>query len=72
MPIRIYYQVTRWIFGNEYNPYETNVKEGLHPIIDFLMKHDTKILLSYSIFQNILSTVIIIYILRFSTKLLYK
>ncbi len=35
-PIRIYYHLMRSIFGKNYNPFETNTKEGLHPLFVFL------------------------------------
>ncbi len=29
----------RWIFGKNYDPFETDIKEGLHPIPAFLKRN---------------------------------
>ena len=37
----------RWLFGKNYNPYETDVQEGLHPVRVWLKKHEMKIRVVY-------------------------
>ena len=46
-PFRVYYRVMRWLFGKNYNPYETDVQEGLHPVPVWLKKHDMEIRVLY-------------------------
>ncbi len=33
----------RRLFGNDYNPFESNIKHGLHPLPDFLKTNWTSI-----------------------------
>jgi hypothetical protein len=42
-PIRIYYLLMRWIFGKTYDPFETKIKEGLHPLPAFLKQNESLI-----------------------------
>lgn len=41
-PIRVYYRVTRYLFGENYQPFE-EVREGLHPIAGFYKKYQAAI-----------------------------
>ncbi|UJR14333.1 hypothetical protein I4U23_001329 [Adineta vaga] len=63
-PIRIYYRFTRWIFGNDYNPYTNYLKHGLHPLGTFL-KANQNLICILLVFENnilwILLTLLIIY-----------
>nr|AEN94435.1 hedgehog/Hint domain protein [Philodina roseola] len=38
LPIRMYYLLAKWIYGNASNLFATEVKHGLHPLIVFLLK----------------------------------
>ena len=62
----------RWILGNGYDPYETIVKIGPHPIIHFLKIYDTEIIFTWSILKYIPSTIFIICILHLFGKSLFK
>jgi hypothetical protein len=37
-PIRIYYRLTRFIYGKDFKPF-SEIEEGLHPIPEFYAKH---------------------------------
>ncbi|CAF1604387.1 unnamed protein product [Adineta ricciae] len=37
-PIRVYYRITRTIYGSNYDPFPTAIKDGLHPVPRFLKK----------------------------------
>ncbi len=69
MPIRIYYRLMRWIFGNDYDPFKTDMKEGLHPIPTFLKKYHLIIRIIYYAPMYILPTLFIPFILRFIQKI---
>ncbi len=49
-PFRIYYHLTRWLYGNNYDPFGSNIK-GVHPILSFLKRHDTTIIIIYYFIQ---------------------
>ncbi len=67
-PIRMYYLIMRWIFGNEYNPFETNIQECFHPIILFLFDIKVDVILVNVTPENILLAIFFICILRFFSK----
>jgi hypothetical protein len=67
-PIRIYYRVMRWIFGKNYDPFETNIKEGLHPLPAFLKAHDFPIRATYYAPICILPLLLIILVHKFFNK----
>ena len=46
-PIRVYYRLMRWIYGQNYDPFTTNITEGLHPIPEFLKQNDFWIRVAY-------------------------
>ena len=58
----------QWWFGKNYNPYETDVKEGLHPVPRFLKKHNMKIRIVYYAPGYILSTLFIATIIHLLLK----
>ena len=72
LPIRVYYRLMRWFYGNDYDPFETEMKEGLHPIPIFLKKHDFEIRVIYYAPLHILQTLFIVFILHFIQKILLK
>ncbi|CAF1678589.1 unnamed protein product, partial [Adineta ricciae] len=37
-PIRVYYRIMRTIYGTNYDPFATAIKDGLHPVPRFLKK----------------------------------
>ena len=42
-PVRVYYQLMRWIHGQQYNPFvEQKQKHGLHPIARFYKKYQAE------------------------------
>lgn len=66
-PVRIYYRLTRWLFGNDYKPFESNIKHGLHPLLTFFKIHRTEIrIMFYSgkIMIPILVTILIVYFIE--------
>lgn len=64
-PIRVDYRLMRWLFGNNYNPFETDIKIGLHPIPIFLQKHHLKIRIIYYSPRYIILTLFIIFSIHF-------
>jgi hypothetical protein len=64
-PIRVYYRLLRWMYGNEYDPFETKIKEGLHPIPAFLKQHESMIRIIYYTPQYLLPTLFIIFIIHY-------
>jgi hypothetical protein len=71
-PIRVYYHLMRWIFGKDYDPFETKMKEGLHPIPVFLKKYHFPIRVIYYAPMYILPTLSIAFILRIIQKIFKK
>lgn len=69
VPIRAYYVLTRWLFGNSYNPFETEMKDGLHPITAFLIKHKEFIRLLCKIVPRILPVTSCISVLYVAQRL---
>jgi len=71
-PIRVYYHVMRWIFGKNYDPFETDLKVGLHPLPSFLKQHELEIrIICYSL-MYIVPTLFIAFIVRAIQKFLFK
>ena len=64
IPIRAYYHVMRWIFGKNYNPFETSVNEGLHPLLAFLKSHQQMFRLAYYAVIYVVPTLLIAFILH--------
>jgi len=50
-PFRIYYRFTRWLYGDQYNPFETKLKHGHHPVLIFLKRYQSIIRTFYHILQ---------------------
>jgi hypothetical protein len=42
LPVRLYYRCTRWLFGNSYDPFDTKIEQGLHPIIAFYRNYNAQ------------------------------
>ncbi|CAF4263302.1 unnamed protein product, partial [Adineta steineri] len=68
LPIRIYYHITRWIYGDKYNPF-VEIQEGLHPISHFYKEQQAKIRFLLKLPKPFFSTIIIVFILYFIQKL---
>ena len=71
-PLRIYYQLTRWFFGNSYNPFKTNIEDGMHPLISFILRHHWPIRVIYYGSHIIAFTIIIAVAVHFVQKLLLQ
>ncbi|CAF1368176.1 unnamed protein product [Adineta steineri] len=67
LPIRIYYHVTRWIYGNNYKPF-LEIQEGLHPVPHFYKQQQVKIRFLLKLPKPFFSTIIIVIILHFIQK----
>ncbi|CAF0906505.1 unnamed protein product [Adineta steineri] len=67
-PIRIYYYLMRWLFGNNYNPFESNITYGLHPLPAFLKANETTIRFLYNIEQNMILIIIMTLTIYLSQK----
>jgi hypothetical protein len=64
-PIRSYYRITRWLFGNDYNPFVTSVNDGLHPISTFVITNYETLRLIFAILpfmRSLMSIVLIVYL----------
>ncbi|CAF4199628.1 unnamed protein product, partial [Adineta steineri] len=74
-PIRIYYHMTRWIYGNKYSPF-VEIEEGIHPIPHFYKQHQVTIRFLLKLPKRFISTIIIItityFIQKWTSKLLLK
>lgn len=74
-PFRVYYRLARWLRGENFNPFETNEKEGLHPVPIFLKEHNMKIRFVYYaplyIFRTSLVAMTIHFLLKMVTKSTY-
>ncbi len=71
-PIRLYYYLMRWYFGEEYDPFETHVTEGFHPIIGLMVQCSFITTPAFFIIQYILPTIFIIYILNYLFQIKLK
>ncbi|CAF0895358.1 unnamed protein product [Adineta steineri] len=67
-PIRIYYYLMRWLFGNNYDPFESNITYGLHPLPAFLKANKTTIRFLYNIEQNMILIIIMTLAMYLSQK----
>ncbi|CAF2080502.1 unnamed protein product [Rotaria magnacalcarata] len=70
-PIRMYYFITRWLYSDSYNPFETNIKEGLHPLTAFILKNDKPIRLFFIILPHIQRSMFIFTVLYLSRQLFF-
>ncbi|CAF1033380.1 unnamed protein product [Adineta steineri] len=59
LPIRVYYHITRWMYGNNYNPF-VEIQDGLHPIPHFYKQQQAKIRFIFLEFPIYLFSTIII------------
>lgn len=64
-PARVYYRLTRWVFGKDYIPFVTSVNEELHPISVFIIDHYEAIRLIFIGFSNIMPMIFVILIIYF-------
>ncbi|CAF1119041.1 unnamed protein product [Adineta steineri] len=64
LPIRLYYRLTRWIYGNNYSPFK-EIKEGLHPIAQFYKDYQDKLRFLVKSPKYICSTIIIMMLIKF-------
>ncbi|CAF1134440.1 unnamed protein product [Adineta steineri] len=76
LPIRIYYHITRFIYGNKYNPF-VEIQEGLHPIPHFYKQQQVKLRffvlkLPKPFFSTIIIVIIVHFIQKWTSKLLLK
>jgi hypothetical protein len=69
MPMRVYYRLMRWYFGKSHNPFETNIKEGLHPVAAFYKRYSVTIRTVTLTIENGLPALLIILILHHTQKL---
>ncbi|CAF4218339.1 unnamed protein product, partial [Adineta steineri] len=68
LPIRVYYHITRWMYGNNYNPF-VEIQDGLHPIPHFYKQQQAKIRFIFLEFPIYLfSTIIILSLLNILFK----
>jgi hypothetical protein len=68
MPVRVYYRLMRWYFGKTHNPFETNIKEGLHPVVAFYKQYNVTIRTVTLTIENGLPALFIILILHYTQK----
>ncbi len=66
-PIRIYYRLTRWIFGNTYNPFG-DIDEGVHPIAQFYKEHQSKLRFLVKLPDYFLLTIFLLILIDFIRK----
>ncbi|CAF3662595.1 unnamed protein product [Adineta steineri] len=50
-PFRIYYHITRWLFGYKYIPFSTTINDEIHPISAFIIDYYKQIQLFFPIFS---------------------
>lgn len=67
-PFRMYYHIRRWLFGNDYIPFETSKEEAeIHPVSQFIIDNYEYIRLSFISFPFIIlkmSMILVIYLIR--------
>jgi hypothetical protein len=69
MPVRVYYRLMRWYFGKTHNPFETNIKEGLHPVVALYKQYSGTIRTVTLTIENVVPALFIILILHYTQKL---
>ena len=62
----------RWIFGKDYDPFATTVKEGLHPLPAFMKHHENKIRNFYLGSIYIVPTFVFVTMIHSVLKIAYK
>ena len=72
IPVRAYYHLMRWIFGKNYHPFATAVKEGLHPLPAFMKEHQNKIRNIYFGFIYVIPTLILALMMHSIHKIIVK
>ena len=62
----------RWIFGKDYDPFATTVKEGLHPLPAFMKYHQNKIRNFYLGLICIVPTLVLALMLHSIQKIFFQ
>lgn len=62
----------RWIFGKNYDPFKTNMKKGLHPLLAFLKYHQVMFRTFYFGVLYTFPTLLIAIILHRIQSILYN
>ncbi|CAF1562050.1 unnamed protein product [Adineta ricciae] len=66
-PVRIYYRLTRWIYGEKYIPF-TEIIDGLHPIAQMYKEYQSFLRFLVRLPEYFFSTLILALILHFLQK----
>lgn len=61
IPIRGYYYLMRWIFGETYDPFGSNNIEGLHPLPAWMKYHQNKIRNTYLCLIYMIPTLAVVF-----------
>ncbi len=61
---RIYYYITRWLFGNDYIPFAMSVKEEIHPLSVFVLNNYERIRLIFVMIPFIIPTISLVLIIH--------
>ena len=70
LPVRVYYQVMRWCLGDGYDPFATEVKEGLHPVVSFYKRYASEIRVITMVVDEILPSIVMMMGLFYVGKLI--
>lgn len=70
LPVRVYYRVMRWCLGDGYDPFATEVKEGLHPVVSFYKRYASEIRVITMIVDEILPSILLMIGVFYTGKLL--
>ncbi|CAF0740287.1 unnamed protein product [Adineta ricciae] len=70
-PVRVYYRLTCWLFGTDYNPLTTDIKYGLHSLETFLKMNHTIVYPVTTVQKNILWITLTLLVLYGRRKYLY-
>jgi hypothetical protein len=68
----MYYRITRWLFGNDYIPFETSIAEAeMHPISQFIMNNYEYIRLIFTIFPSSIPIMSIVTLVIYLTQRIF-
>ncbi|CAF0862856.1 unnamed protein product [Adineta steineri] len=71
-PARVYYRITKWLFGDDYKPLGIHVSEELHPISTFVITIYEQIQLFYLALPFIMLLMSIIFIIHLIHRFCYQ
>ena len=59
LPVRVYYYVMRWCLGSGYDPFASDVKEGLHPVVSLYKRYATGVRVMALFAEEVLPSMVV-------------